>query len=93
MKRWSEKARGSGMHRSGQLRWGSVSSCGSGLSGAPVESIETRQVFDIPKPTLTCIEHRSERRRCSCGTTTAGVFPAEARGWTSYGPRIRANAL
>ena len=69
------------------------SNCKADLIDAPIESIESRQVFDVPKPLLSCIEHRSERRRCSCGTITAGSFPSEARSWACYGPRIRAVAL
>ena len=67
--------------------------CKADLIDAPIESIESRQVFDLPKPQLSCIEHRSERRRCSCGTVTAGSFPTEARSWACYGPRARATAL
>jgi len=60
------------------------SSCGSDIFGASVQSIETRQVFDTPKPTLTCIKHRSERRRCWRATTTAGVFPRSKRVGTLW---------
>ena len=33
-------------------------SCGSNLSNAVIDSVETRQVFDLPEPKLICIEHR-----------------------------------
>lgn len=69
------------------------SNCGGDLSGAFVESIKRRQVFDIPDPKMTCTEHQSVRKRCSCGVLTAGGFPPEARAPVSYGPNIRANGL
>jgi len=34
-------------------------SCGDDLADAPVEDTEYRQVFDIPKPVLGCVEHRA----------------------------------
>jgi transposase len=36
------------------------------------------------------VEHRVERRRCGCGTTTAGVFPQDARAAACYGPGVPA---
>src|ERR1022692_3191306 len=68
-------------------------SCGEDLGDAPVESIERRQVFDTPDPIIITTEHRSVRRRCSCGTLNRGVFPREATAPTSYGPNVRAAAL
>lgn len=67
--------------------------CGRDLADAEVESVEVRQVFDLPAPTMTTIEHRSEKRRCKCGTFTKAEFPPEARAHVSYGPRLRAYAL
>jgi len=69
------------------------SSCGEDLSTAPIEGVEARQVFDTPDPVLVCVEHRVVKRRCSCGTLSAGVFPAEATAPTSYGPNVRAASL
>jgi len=68
--------------------------CGADLSGAPVEAIEVRQVFDTPVPLpLECTEHRAQTKRCSCGTATKADFPPEARSTTCYGPAVRAVAL
>lgn len=67
--------------------------CGADLASAPVERTEVRQVTDVPVPVVTTIEHRAESRRCGCGTLTKAIFPREARGHASYGPRIRAAAL
>ena len=68
-------------------------SCGEDLGDAPVEGFERRQVFDTPDPVIITTEHRSVRRRCSCGTLNRGVFPREATAPTSYGPNVRAAAL
>lgn len=66
--------------------------CGENLAGAPVIGTVTRQVLEIPVPRIDVTDHVVERRRCSCGCETAGVFPAEATGWTCWGPRAKAVA-
>jgi transposase len=68
-------------------------SCGDDLADASVEDTECRQVFDIPKPVLGCIEHRAVTKRCRCGAVTKGRFPDSARAPASYGPNVRASAL
>jgi len=68
------------------------SSCGSGLDGADVVDVECRQVFDLPPSALSVIEHRAERRRCTCGCTTKATFPDVATAPACYGPGIRALA-
>jgi transposase len=55
-----------------------------------VVGVEARQVFDLPPLRLGVVEHRAERRRCGCGTTTQAAFPAEARAAACYGPGVRA---
>ena len=64
--------------------------CGDDLSDAPVTSVVTRQVFDLPPMALRCTEHQAERRRCACGTETTGSFPAFATAPACYGPALRA---
>jgi transposase/uncharacterized coiled-coil protein SlyX len=64
--------------------------CGAELAGAVVTGVEARQVFDLPPLRLLVREHRAERRRCTCGTTTQAAFPAEARAAACYGPGVRA---
>jgi transposase len=59
--------------------------CGAELAGAVVTGVEARQVFDLPPLRLLVREHRAERRRCTCGTTTQAAFPAEARAAACYG--------
>ena len=70
------------------------SGCGVSLAGAPVVSIESRQVFDLAPLALSVVEHRLQHRRCSCGTTT--MAPASVRCMGSpaqYGPGVRAAAV
>lgn len=67
--------------------------CGAGLDDAGVVGSATRQVLDIPRPVLTVTDHVVEKRRCSCGCVTAGVFPPEATGPTCWGPRVKAVAV
>ena len=50
---------------------GTCGSCGKDLCDAEVTGTTRRQVFDLPPVALFCTEHRAERRRCSCGATTA----------------------
>ena len=64
--------------------------CGDGLAGAEVVGTARRQVFDIPPIRLRVTEHRAQRRRCSCGHTTAAAFPPEATAPACYGPGVRA---
>jgi transposase len=64
--------------------------CGADLADAPVVGVQVRQVFDTPQLRLGVAEHRAERRRCACGTTTAGGFPAYVRAAACYGPGVRA---
>ena len=75
------------------LEPGRCSSCGADLSSAVLEGFSARQVFDTSQPVLTCVEHRSMRRRCACGTLSVGAFPADATAPACYGPNIRATAL
>jgi len=64
--------------------------CGAELTDASVVGVEARQVFDLPPLGLRVTEHRAERRRCACGTTTAAAFPDHARAAACYGPGVRA---
>jgi len=66
------------------------SGCGAGLDDAPVVSGAARQVFDVSPQRLVVTEHRVQRRRCGCGTVTAGVFPEAVRAPAQYGPGVRA---
>jgi transposase len=69
---------------------GRCGGCGADLAEASVVGVEARQVFDLPPLRLAVAEHRVQRRRCACGTTTAAAFPAHVRAATCYGPGVRA---
>lgn len=69
------------------------SCCGADLSGAAVIGTEVRQVIDLPRVTPTVTDHIVYRRRCACGTVTAGEMPPEARAPVCWGPEVRAFAL
>ena len=66
--------------------------CGADLGDAPVVGIDTRQVFDLPVIALVTVEHRAQRRACSCGVVTRAPFPPEATAPTCYGPGVAALA-
>ncbi len=70
----------------------SCGSCGESLLGAPLVQTESRQVADLPPVRLHWVEHRSRRRRCSCGHVTAGMFPEGVTAPAQYGPGLRAAA-
>jgi len=69
---------------------GRCGECGLDLADAPVVGVEARQVFDLPPLRLLASEHRAERRRCGCGTTTAAAFPDHVRAAACYGTGVRA---
>ena len=69
---------------------GACRSCGDDLSNAPVVGGQVRQVFDLPPIELEVIEHRAQRRACSCGAVTTAAFPPEATAPTCYGPGVAA---
>src|SRR5215216_5208079 len=64
--------------------------CGAELAEAAVVGVEACQVFDLPPLRLGVVERRAQRRRCACGTITAGAFPEHARAAACYGPGVRA---
>jgi transposase len=67
--------------------------CERPLDDAEVVATSSRQVFDVPDPTVVVTEHRVERRRCTCGCETAAAFPPEATAPACYGPSIKAHAI
>jgi transposase len=69
---------------------GRCGGCGLDLADASVVGVEARQVFDLPPLRLLASEHRAERRRCVCGTTTAAAFPDHVRAAACYGSGVRA---
>ena len=67
--------------------------CDGPLDDAELVGVSSRQVFDMPDPTVIVVEHRAERRRCACGCETTAEFPPEATAPACYGPSIKAHAI
>jgi transposase len=67
--------------------------CAESLETAAVESIEERQVFDIPPPRIEVTAHRAEQKLCSCGHLNTAIFPPEVTASVQYGARIKAVAV
>jgi transposase len=69
---------------------GRCGGCGADLAAALIVGVEARQVFDLPPLRLGVTEHRAQRRRCACGSTTRAAFPEHVRAAACYGPGVRA---
>ena len=54
------------------------------------EVVETRQVFDIPRPFPEVTEYQVIEARCTCGKVHRGEFPVSVTGPVQYGPHIKA---
>ena len=68
--------------------------CLAGLTAAMVTGVEKRQVFDLPEPRLTVIEHHAMIYRCArCRGRTTASFPEGVISPVQYGPRARAAAV
>lgn len=63
--------------------------CQSDLKLRPVESVQKRQVFDIPEPKIEVTEHQAEVKTCACGQRSVAAFPSEVTAPVQYGPRIK----
>lgn len=68
--------------------------CQSDLSTIAPQTVERRQVIDVPKPRLETTEYQGEWKQCPhCQQLTAATFPAEAKASTQFGPRLGAIAV
>lgn len=68
--------------------------CGGDLSGQEAESIQERQIFDLPPIKMECTAHELEAKTCRCcGTHNEAEAPGllgTETGAVIYGPGIRA---
>jgi transposase len=67
--------------------------CDAELAEAEVVSVETRQVFGVPRTRAHVTEHQLVKLRCSCGCETKPAPPPEATAPACYGPGVRALAV
>lgn len=65
--------------------------CQSDLSGHPVESVEERQVFELPPIKLRVTAYRAQRKVCpTCGRILCADFPPRVNAPTQYGSNMQA---
>ena len=67
--------------------------CGCSLAGHPPDSIERRQVHDLPPMRLIVTEHQAEKKICACGHTNKASFPEGVNAPVQYGSRVKATAV
>lgn len=63
--------------------------CQKSLGRQKADSIECRQVYDLPPLELTITEHQAEVKRCSCGYVNRAGFPPGVNHYVQYGPNIK----
>ncbi|MGH2479320.1 MAG: IS66 family transposase [Ktedonobacteraceae bacterium] len=68
--------------------------CQADLTAFAPQSMERRQVVDVPTPRLQVREYQGEWKQCPhCQGYTSTTFPAEAKAAVQYGPRVGAMAV
>jgi transposase len=68
--------------------------CQADLSTTEVQTVERRQVIDVPQPRAETIEYQAEWKWCPhCQGYTNAAFPAAVKAPVQYGPRIAAIAV
>lgn len=68
----------------------SCEECQASLEGVKANSIEKRQVFDLPSITVIVTEHRAETKICPCcGAKVKAEFPENVKGTVQYGERVK----
>ena len=63
--------------------------CQKSLRRQKADSIERRQVYDLPPLELIITEHQAEVKRCSCGHVNRADFPPGVSHYVQYGPSIK----
>ena len=67
----------------------SCSCCGKDLSNQKADSVQCRQVYDIPPMKLKVTEHQGEIKKCSCGHKNQAAFPAGVNHYVQYGANLK----
>ena len=67
--------------------------CRRSLADQPAQSVEKRQVHDLPVLRLIVTEHQAEIKQCSCGHLNKATFPEGVHAPVQYGPGVKAAAV
>lgn len=67
--------------------------CRRSLTDQSVDSVEKRQVHDLPPLRLIVTEHQAETKTCSCGHLNKAAFPEGVNAPVQYGEAIKAAAV
>jgi len=66
--------------------------CDKNLKNQTADSIEKRQVYDIPEIKIGITEHQSEVKQCTCGCVNK-AFPKGVDHSVQYGPNIKGTVV
>ena len=67
--------------------------CGRSLIDQSADSVEKRQVHDLPPLRLIVTEHQAETKTCACGHLNKAAFPEGINAPVQYGEGIKAAAV
>ena len=68
--------------------------CGACLADRAAESIDRRQVVELPPLKMETTEHRAEQKTCHiCGAKNRAAFPDGVNQPVQYGPLVKAMAV
>jgi len=68
--------------------------CHKSLADQPADSIEKRQVFDLPPDIhLIVTEHQCETKHCTCGHVNKSEFPEDINAPVQYGSGVKSTAV
>jgi len=67
--------------------------CRRSLADQEPQSVEKRQVHDLPPRRLIVTEHQAEIKKCSCGHLNKAAFPKGVNAPTQYGEGVKAAAV